>query len=157
MEKTNLKKALDELGKDVVAEIVKKLLEADKKATGELINSVSYKVLETSNELMLNIMASDYFKNVDEGRRAGAKQPPINKILPWVEARGISFKTKSGGFSTPEQTAFVIARSISKKGIKPLNIKQQVIDEIISNKQVMILSGAKIDVKDYITKNIFNN
>lgn len=45
---------------------------------------------------------------MEYGRRAGAKPPPVDAIRPWVE-------DKIGDGSL----AFVIARSIGRKGIKP--------------------------------------
>jgi hypothetical protein len=45
---------------------------------------------------------------MEYGRRAGAKPPPIDAIRPWVE-------DKLGDGSL----AFVVARSIGRKGIKP--------------------------------------
>ena len=125
MDNINLKKSLEELGTDVVAETVKLLLESNKDATGHLIKSVSYQVLDTANGLILNILADDYFKYVDEGRRAGSKPPPSDKILGWVKTKGISFGSGKSNFKQ-EQIAFLIARSIGEKGIKPTNIKKPI-------------------------------
>jgi hypothetical protein len=80
------------------------------------INSLDYEVLETINGLVLKIIADDYLQYVDQGRRPG-KRPPQRAILKWVENKNITIKKQ-----TPSQTAFVIARSIGKKGIKPTNV-----------------------------------
>jgi hypothetical protein len=154
MDNIKLRKSLEELGADVVAEVVSKLLEANKDSTGDLIRSISYQILETSNGLLLNILASDYFKYVDQGRRPGGKQPPPDKILGWVRTKGISFGRNSIDFK-PEQIAFLIGRSIQRKGIKPTNIKQKVIDDILNKKEYIIQSGVKLDIQNYIKKEIF--
>ena len=147
MDNKYLKEQLDKLGKEVVADIVKQLLSADKKATGNLINSLRYEVLETVDGVILNILSLNYLENIDKGRRPGAKPPPVRAIIPWVQARGIKFKN-----SSIEQTAFVIARSIGIKGIKPLGIKQKVIDNIINNKIQLISQGYSKDILEQIDR-----
>lgn len=151
MDNKNLIRALNDIGKDVVADIVQKLLAADKSATGSLVNSIKYEVLEAANGVMLNILANDYFKFVDEGRRPG-KMPPIRAIVPWVQAKGIRMNTKSGIVMSDESSAFVIARSIGMKGIKPLGIKKQVIDDLLNNKSKIIESGIELDITSYINE-----
>lgn len=142
-----LKEQLDRIGKDVVADIIKQLLAADKKATGSLINSLRYEVLETVDSVILNIISLDYLENIDKGRRPGAKPPPVRSIIPWVQSKGIKFKN-----SSVESTAFVIARSIGIKGIKPLGIKQKTIDNIVNNKLKLISDGYSKDVLEDINK-----
>lgn len=154
MEYVNLIKSLDEVGKDIIIDITNKLLAADKKATGELINSLNYKILDTANGLVLNILANETFKYVDGGRRAGAIPPPAKAIIPWVQAKGIKFTTKSGKSMSVEQTAFIIARSIGENGIKPLNIKQKVIEDFYKNKTDLIQRGISLDITEYI-KDLF--
>lgn len=142
-----LNEQLHKIGKDVVADIIKQLLAADKKATGSLINSLRYEVLETVDSVILNIISLDYFDNIDKGRRPGAKPPPVRSIIPWVQSKGIKFKN-----SSVESTAFVIARSIGIKGIKPLGIKQKTIDNIVNNKLKLISDGYSKDVLEDINK-----
>jgi hypothetical protein len=141
---TKLKEAIDKLGMDVVADLAKQLLSADKKATGELINSLKYEVLEVVDAVMLRIKALDYFKYVDKGRRPGAKPPPVAAIIPWVETKGIII-----GKNTTKQTAFIIARSIGIKGIQPLNMKQNVIDNIIKTRTQILQQAYKEDIKNH--------
>lgn len=157
MELKQLKDALNKLGVEIVAEVIDELTKNDSRATGDLVNSISYEVLETSDALMLNILSNDYFKYIDEGRRPGRKQPPTSAILPWVEAKGITFRTNGGKILSSESTAFLIARSIGIKGIKPLHIKDKVISSILNTRLDYIKAGFKLDIQDYVNKNIFNS
>ena len=75
--------------------------------------------------------------------------PPSGPIKKWVDKRGIVIKNQ-----TSAQTAFVIARSIGKKGIKPLNITNKLIDNIIRNKQSIIKAGAVKDIQELIDRMI---
>jgi hypothetical protein len=80
MEYNNLKAALEDLGVDFVKELTNQLLAADKKATGQLINSLDWRVVEVFEALFLNITADSYLKWVDEGRRPG-RMPPSQVFL----------------------------------------------------------------------------
>lgn len=144
----NLKAQLEALGREYVAELTRQLLNADKVATGQLINSLDYEVLDTVNGLVLKILADDYLTYVDKGRRPG-KRPPQKVIQKWVENRGIKIKKQ-----TPAQTAFVIARSIGKKGIKPTNVLKKTQDSIYNNIQTLVSKGIQLDINEYL-KNLF--
>jgi len=60
---------------------------------------------------------------MEAGRKAGSTPPPVAPILLWVKRKKIRFdskaKTKGGKAKkmTYQQTAYIIARSIGKKGI----------------------------------------
>jgi len=151
----NLKLALDEIGSDIVADITKQLLDLDKNATGNLIKSIDYKVIDAANSVILEISSDNYLKYVDQGRRPG-KQPPTAAIIPWVQARGIEFKSKTGNIIPEKSTAFLIARSIGRKGIKPTHILKNTIDKIYKNKENLIAKAAVEDIKDLVDKIIFN-
>jgi hypothetical protein len=142
----NLKKQLEALGREYVAELTKQLISADKVATGQLISSLDYEVLDTVNGLFLSIISEDYLINVDKGRRPG-KRPPQKAIQKWIEARNIKFKKQ-----TPNQTAFIIARSIGKKGIKPTNVLKKTQDAIFNNIQSLVSKGIQLDINEYLEK-----
>lgn len=142
----NLRKQLEILGVEAIGFITRILVENDKQVTGNLIRSLDFKVIKDIDGLFLQILAAPYFKYVNEGRRPG-KMPPVGPIKKWVDMRGIVFKNYSS-----QQTAFVIARSIGKKGIKPLNITNKLIENIIRNKDNIIKAGAIKDVENYINK-----
>jgi hypothetical protein len=151
-ENKNLDKAFDSLGKDLVKTLVKNLLSANKKATGNLIRSIDYKVVEKANGFIVELLAADYLTNVDEGRRKGAKQPPTKSLDRWVIARGIAPRDKKGKFISRESVKFLIARSIAKNGIKPTNVIQNTINEVYNNKQKLIEKAAIEDLNALIDK-----
>jgi hypothetical protein len=143
---TNLKKQLEILGVESIGFITKILVENDKQVTGNLIRSLDFKIIKDIDGLFLQILAAPYFKNVDEGRKPG-KMPPTKPIQKWADRKGIKIKNM-----TSQQTAFVIARSIGKKGIKPLNITNKLIDNIMRNKDTLIKAGAVKDIQNLIDK-----
>lgn len=148
MDNDNLKKALDEIGADIVKGIVQELIKAGKRDTGNLINSIDYSVLETVDGVLLKINAPEYLKYIDEGRRPNSKQPPISAIIPWVRRKGIVVQ----GAKNERQSAFVIAKAIGKNGIRPLNFLQPTIESIIKNKQELIRKMSEDDILNILNK-----
>ena len=147
----NLKKSLEELGVDFIKELTNQLLAADKKATGQLINSLDYKVVEVLDNLLLTILSEPYLKYIDEGRKPG-RMPPSQVFIRWIDAKGIVFKNKKGKIIKKESTAFLIARSIGKNGIKPTNIIRKTIDNVYSNKTALLEKAAAKDVEALLEK-----
>ena len=156
-ENKNLLETLDKVGEDLVKTLVKNLLKADKKATGTLIRSVDYKLVEKANGIMIELLAADYLTNVDEGRKAGSKQPPLKSLDRWVIARKIAPRDKKGKFISRQSVKFLIARSIAKNGIKPTNVIQNTIDEVYSKKKTLIEKAAIEDINALIDKILIND
>jgi hypothetical protein len=150
LDTTNLNKQLEIIGVESIGFITKILAENDKQVTGNLIRSLDFKIIKGVDGLLLEILAAPYFQNVDKGRKPG-KRPPSGPIKKWVERKGIVIKGQ-----TSTQTAFVIARSIGIKGIKPLNITEKLTQNIIKNKDTIIKAGAVKDIEELIDKLVMN-
>jgi hypothetical protein len=141
MELQNLKYELDRLGKDSVDFLKNILLRNGKVASGDLINSISYEVIQESNGFILRILANDTFTYVDEGRRPG-KMPPVKPIVSWIKQKKIKF-----GNLSDNSMGFIIARSIGEKGIKPMRLKKQLLDDFLTNKDKLLLAATEKDVE----------
>lgn len=148
---TEIYKAMDVLGQQLIRDLTKNLLKLDKKASGELINSLDYDVLKTVNGFTLSLISADYLKYVDEGRRPG-KQPPIQSMIKWVDLRHIKFRNKKGRFIKKEQTAFLIARSIGRRGIKPTHVVSNTIKELRKNITQLLEKATIRDIEKMIDK-----
>jgi hypothetical protein len=125
---------LGRYGDQIVTQIRQELVKQGKLATGDLYNSIQYGISKNGDSMSLTIYANDYFKWVDQGVKPGGKQPPPDKMLKWVEDRGLRPKPGSGipesQAKTPQANrslAFLIGRSISQKGIKPGNILEPIL------------------------------
>jgi hypothetical protein len=107
------KKLANEFGKDyvkVMVDLLKNNRPHPKVASGSLINSINYKLQETAIGINLVLVANDYLKWVDRGRRPGT-YPPIQAIKRWAQIKGI-----------PQEAAWAIRRNIFKFGIKPTRV-----------------------------------
>jgi hypothetical protein len=147
----NLKEALNIFGDEYITELTKQLIQLDKVATGKLLRSLDYEVIEkVKGQFEIIIKAQDYLKFVDEGRRPGSP-PPYNAILSWVQARKIKFVNKSGkGFLKNEQTAFIIRKSIAKKGIQKTNVLKKTLGNVLNLKSKIIKDGVKLDLEQLV-------
>ena len=146
LDTSGLRKSLQILGVEAVAYLTRVLTEKDKRATGSLIRSLDFTIVREMDSLMLGIIANDYLTFIDKGRRPG-KRPPIKPILSWIKAKPIKISNM-----TERQAAFVIARSIGKKGIKPTNIMDGLVRNILSKKDALIRQGVKEDIERYISE-----
>jgi hypothetical protein len=151
-----LKKAVNELGDAFVMELINQLLIADKAASGRLIKSLDYEVVELLDNLMIRLHSEPYLINVDQGRKPGSKPPPSSAILPWIKLRGIKGRDSKGKFITDKSLAFVIARSIGIKGIRPTNVIQKAKNNIMKKKTEILAKAATKDVMNALNKILTN-
>ena len=115
-------------------------------ATGKLQTSLKHKVKKTKEGFDLKFLASRYasFLNkgvsgnqvrrtyIDErGKRKASpfrfknRQPPSAALERWISVKGIRGRDKKGRFITRKSLAFLMARSIKKKGIRALSFYTQ--------------------------------
>lgn len=107
MEYENLINTIKDIGEEIVKKYKSELKNKNKIASGKLYNSIDYKLEVTSNSIKLIFISEDYFINVEDGRPAGKRMPPIDVIKKWCKQKGIL-----------EKNAYAIARNISLKGIR---------------------------------------
>ena len=146
---TKLRIAVNLVGKELVTELSNQLIMANKKASGNLIASLDYEIIEVLGNLMIRLKAEPYLINVDQGRRAGAKPPPVSPILKWIDLKGITPKDKD---MSKRGLAFAIAKSIGNKGIKPTYVIQKARDKILQTKKEILAKAAQKDVVDALNK-----
>lgn len=153
----NLLKALDKVGEQSIIFLSKLLKENDKKASGNLINTLDYDVVKTLNGLTLEILAEPYFtfggkgrmpfggKNIhpDYTKAPQGKYVPIKPLQKWALQKGLE---------DPKGAAFAISRSIAYKGIKPLYAKDKLEKSLIKNISAIIKAGVEKDIQEMINK-----
>jgi len=108
---------LKEFGRDYVKILTRELLRARKDATGQLIRSLNYKIVEDAEIIRIEILSAPYLEWVDKGRKRGS-YPPIKPLIQWANIKGL-----------PEQAAWAVRQNIFKFGIKPTNVIQRVVNE----------------------------
>lgn len=94
---------------NLVAKIAEDYRAALPSATGKL-KSFTYSIEYEGNMFTVYFDLPSYWQYVENGRKAG-KMPPISAIKNWISAKHIP------AYKNIDSAAFLIARSIGKKGI----------------------------------------
>ena len=111
----------------------------DKVASGRLINSVSTKVVERKDEVIMEVSMEDYAQWVQSGRLPGKKGVPVDAIEKWIKDRGLQGRVKKGRFITRRSFAFAIQSNIKKFGIRPSNFLDVALDKLENDPRVQEL------------------
>tara|TARA_R110000822_G_scaffold82606_1_gene195267 strand:- start:109 stop:630 length:522 start_codon:yes stop_codon:yes gene_type:complete len=140
MQLKEMNKALNAFGKYVVQQARTRLTKnkAKKKRgyassnTGELYDSLSYRVEDTAQGSRIYFDMEEYGMFQDRGVSGTkqkyktpfsytTKQPPSEPIKKWAKFNNIRLRNKEGKYTKGNYNtiAFLIARSIKEKGIKP--------------------------------------
>jgi len=106
---TKILDVLNKFGVEITSDIQSVLQNNSAIASGDLYKSIDYKVVQKKGEYKLVISYLDYGEFVLKGRKPGTP-PPFARIIKWCQFKGI-----------PKEAAYPIAKSIGKKGVKPLN------------------------------------
>ncbi len=117
-------------------------------ATGDLYNNISTEVQYNNKRFEVSIELEEYWQYVEDGRRGNSKKPPYNAILNWVKRKPVIPYPKNGKLPTEEQLAFIIQRSIAKKGIPATNYMQNSIDDALRLFEVRIKEALILDFKE---------
>lgn len=143
---THLEEKLAEIGAVIRDKYKSKLKANGVYATGKLFNSIDFKLTVKEGEIDLSFVALDYWINIEEGRKPNSKMPKVEEIRKWMITRGIPDKPG---------VAFVIARSIAKKGVKPNPFLRETRIEIQELVPSIKLALEK-DLDNYMENNIKN-
>lgn len=103
-------------------------------SNGTLFRTINYKITNGPDDFMVTVNLEEYWKFIEKGRRAGAKMPPVSAIEKWITVRRILPKPmtlKNGKQVVPsvKSLAYVISRSIAKKGVKARPFMAKSIEE----------------------------
>ena len=118
-----------EFSKDIMA-LVRMVMESNvginsKVGVNTLVNSQIYKTLSVKatndGDLIFDIILNDYLVFIENGRRKGAKMPPVEPIVRWARSKGIP---------TDNNTLWAIRRAISRDGVKARPFLNYVFEEI---------------------------
>lgn len=126
----NLKRVLEDYGKNLVENYQRALADYGVNASGELSKSVKYIINDDKKgEFEVNLELLEYWKYIERGRKAG-KMPPISAIEKWIEVKPVIPRpNKDGKLPTTKQLAYLIARKIGDEGILPRPILQERVDK----------------------------
>ena len=132
----NVMATLEQYAQDVRNLYQDKLIRSDRIASGQLLNSVEYRVVDNGLEYEVKLTLEDYWKYVEEGvmpegkyNNPGWKAYPF--IRDWISVKPVIPRPNDKGkIPTPKQLAFLITRKIKEKGTEGSHDLQESIEEI---------------------------
>ena len=130
MEFTNVIKFLNDFGNELADKYQRNLVNDDAIDTSKLLNSIRYIFKNNNTSFEISKEMAEYWKYVENGRKSG-KFPPISAIREWVKVKPVMPRPYNGKLPTENQLAFLISRSIAKKGIRPKPIFKDSIDDLM--------------------------
>lgn len=86
----------------------------------DLYNTLQVKATN-DGDLVFDIILNDYLVYIENGRRKGAKMPPIAPIVNWAKKHGIP---------SDNSTIYLIRRAISREGVQKRPFMADVFEEI---------------------------
>lgn len=135
--------SINQYAKDCIDDMKKMLSHTD-----NLKDSITYEVDQDGDGFILSFIMPDYAVFVNDGRRAGAKAPPIKAIKDWALNKGLKqFRDARGRYISNDSRAFLIARSIGRKGIKPIPF-MDIPNDNISDLMKTLGAGFAKDIAD---------
>lgn len=155
---TNLQRVLGEFAQELRNRYQDNLIRDGKIATGNLLNSVEYKVQYDDRAIWVELHLEEYYKWVENGRGPG-KFPPPDKILEWIRIKPIIPDDRGGRLPTEQQLAFLIGRKIAEQGIEPGNQLHNAMDDIYPQFEERIDEAIALDIDeaiDIIFSSFFN-
>ena len=120
-------------------------------AAGKLYNTINFEITKGSSNYIVTINLEEYWKNISYGRKPGSRMPPVEAIENWIKIRKIIprpliLPNKKSIIPTVKQLAYVIARSIAKKGIKQRPLMRETIAETIETFKEKLIITLKEDI-----------
>ena len=103
----------------------------NKIAFGDLYNSIGYTIVEYEGQPAIQITYADYFENVNQGRRVGAKRVPLKSLISWINIKGIKPPpTGKRGRPNIKKLAWAIQTNIFKYGVRPAELYDKALDGV---------------------------
>lgn len=150
---------------ELAGKIRQNLRDQNINASYNLFNSIDVHVVrddpsgqKSQYRIVLNL--EEYWKNIEYGRRAGSKFPPIEDIKHWLQVKPIMPREDdSGKIPTEEQLTYLIGRKIARDGIQPRPFVENAINDTLDEFYTNIheaLSKDAVSIIEEIFTNSFN-
>lgn len=94
-----------------------KLEENGSNATHQLSNSIKDIVKFDGKYLTVSIQLEDYYKYVENGRKAG-KFPPVDAIKKWITIKPVIPYARGKRLPNENQLSYLIGRKIAREGTR---------------------------------------
>lgn len=150
MKWTNLEKVLEEYAIELRNKYQDYLINSDRLASGELLNSVEYIIEKDNISISVSLQLAEYWKYVEYDTKP--HWPPVDKIKEWIRVKPILPQPdKNGKLPTPDQLAFLIGRKISEEGTEGSYDLHSAIEDINTEFMQRIEDAITMDIEEVAT------
>ena len=137
------------------------LVERNHWSSGDLINTISYKVENNGVDYEVSLNLKGYWKYLEEGIQ-GKKNPasPFSNpgwkvypfILKWIEVKPVLPKPlPSGKLPKPKQLAYLISRKIVENGTAPSKDLERALDAVNDQYRERLRTAMEADLRAVLT------
>jgi hypothetical protein len=146
------KNAIEKFGEAYIKELKDQLIKARKKATGELIQSLDYDLVEKPSRILLKIIANSYLIDVDQGRAKGAKRVDPSALGKWAKVKRMGLTFRGIKYKTYNEVGWAISNRIIENGIKKTDVLEKTRRIIMSDEALIneLSNGALLDLNKLI-------
>lgn len=150
----NLLQVLEDYGEAIRNQYQDNLILNDRIASGELLNSVEFEVLQQGNSFKVNLNLAEYWKYIEEGiAPAGKYGNPGWKAFPfilrWIEIKPVLPRPMANGdLPTPKQLAAMITRKRAEDGSEGSHDLHKAAESINDQWRERIIEAFTRDVQD---------
>lgn len=143
----NLIKVLDEYADAVYELYTNSLIEDERIASGDLLNSVKTMLKHNGNVYTVELRLDEAWRWIEWDTKP--HWPPLKPILEWIQAKPVlPTPMENGKLPTEEQLAFLISRKISEEGTKGTHNLQKTLDEINAEYSDKISDAVAEDINE---------
>ena len=146
----NLEKVLEEYAIELRNKYQDNLINSDRLASGELLNSVEYIIEKDNISISVSLQLAEYWKYVEYDTKP--HWPPVDKIKEWIRVKPILPQPDNNGkLPTPDQLAYLIGRKINELGTTGSNDLHNAVEEINERFLELIEEAITKDVEEVAT------
>jgi len=143
---------MEKYGPKIKEAIKQYMEEQDKNVTGQTAASIYSNVFETVDSIGIAIAGNTSFAVMHTGRKPNSKAPRYQTIKKWMDNKG-SFKG-----SKTLKSAYAIARSIGRRGIKGKNISYEaslrIMNALLRDSSAAYIKDIESHFKKSTSKNV---
>lgn len=127
-----------------------------KESSGRLGKSLGFKITESSRGLITDFTSTEkYASIVEDGRASNSRMPPVDELVKWMRQKPVRLRNEGGQFrkSTPQamrSAAFAMAKSIAKRGIKPVPFFSEAMNTEFEKLPPLIQTAMVADMEDLL-------
>lgn len=159
----NARKVLEQYAERLIAQYRQNLTDDGSNASYELARTLSYRVAVGTSHFTVIISLQDYWKYLENGRRPygaqvsdiahaprATKFPPLDAIAKWIQVKPVVPQVRNGKAPSVRSLAYLIARSIAVRGIKPRKGFQRAYEATIEGLRTALATAVATDITQAI-------